>query len=373
MRQIQMNASRLLSFLSAAVLMGAAAFAGTSCQREDPNAERDEYIRVYGSADIDEEASTSVVVGVRAGTYPLYLRTNVPFEKLQFEWQDDGTSPWASVGEVVPGDEAGLYVINLKVKARSSYAYYTRRTGMLMISVPELNLGTYVKVNQGCTARFSNNCANFKYGVAHPLFTAGERIYSGWSTTQKAYFSTEPSSDGVSYLYGRNGNLRLGDDEGHGACLITPFTDALRADSLLMVSFRAAAFADDMQRDDNKLRVEILGGGIFRDDPSAEQRVMEIEVPNFDSSDPDFPASMWNDGEFMLFIQSSDRYPVTANTRIRFSAGSLDAPSETNSRIYMSNFYIRRLVEGVDEDYFAENGGSGVDRILGLVSTTETD
>ena len=82
---------------------------------------------------------------------------------------------------------------------------------MLLISAPERNLGSFITIFQGSTARFSNNCANFTYGVVNPYFTDGERIYSGWSAAQKGYFLTENSFDGVSYVYGRNGHLMLGD------------------------------------------------------------------------------------------------------------------------------------------------------------------
>ena len=62
-----------------------------------------------------------------------------------------------------------------------------------------------------------------------------------YSAAQKGYFLTENSFDGVSYVYGRNGHLMLGDSKGHGGCIVTPYVDAMRSDSLLMVSFRAVA------------------------------------------------------------------------------------------------------------------------------------
>lgn len=372
MKQNQLILARPGRFLAASLLLASACLSGVSCLKDDPNGPRDEYLEVYASADSEEEAATTFCVGVRGGDHKFYLKTNVPLEELQIEWQDEDSSPWASV-KTVEEVSSGLYSVTLSVNPRSSYAYYTRRSGMLLISAPERNLGSFITIFQGSTARFSNNCANFTYGVVNPYFTDGERIYSGWSAAQKGYFLTENSFDGVSYVYGRNGHLMLGDSKGHGGCIVTPYVDAMRSDSLLMVSFRAVAYADGRVSDNNRIKVDILGGGIFRDDPEQESRSMELEVPHLDSSDPDFPANMWNDAEFMLFIQSSARYPISANTQIRITSGSLEEQSKTNSRVYVSNVYIRRLVEGTDEDYFSENGGSGVDRILGLSSTKEEE
>lgn len=368
MRLNQLNPVRLCRASAAVLLLGLAAVGSISCDKGDPNAERDEYLKVYNSLDEDAEADIRFSVGVRKGEYPLYLKTNVELDRLSFEWQDEGTSPWASVSDVSEV-EKGCYCITLKVKARSPYAYYTRRSGMLIITCPEQDLGTFITVTQGCIARFSNNCENFKYGVSNPYFPELEKNYSAWSTTQKNYFLTENFAGGKdSYIYAGNGYLKLGDDKGHGGCITTPYTDALRADSLLMVSFRAVAYADANanEKDNNRIKVDILGGGVFRDNPEEESRSMELEVPHLDYTSEEFPDNMWDGAEFTLFVQSSARYPITADTQIRITSGSLSEQSAVNSRVYVKNVYIRRLDEEYDEDYFAENGGSGVDRILGL-------
>ena len=56
--------------------------------------------------------------------------------------------------------------------------------------------------------------------------------------------------------------------------------------------------------------------------------------------------------------------PITVNTRIRISCGSFTQTSPANNRIFLDNFYIRRL-EADEENYFTENNGSGKDIILG--------
>ncbi len=372
MRHILLKLTCPIRFFAILATAGFVGILGTSCNKDDPNAERSEFIKVYDSLEEGEEPGTFFCIGVREGTYPLILETNIPVEKLHFEWQDGDETPWGKVAGVESLGKEGLYSVNLTVKARSTYAYYTRRTGTLMISCPELDYGSFVTVAQGSIARFSNNCSNFKYGVANPLFMESDRIYSEWSAAQKEYFQTEPFKGGeVSYVYGRNTNLRLGDAEGHGGCIVTPFTDELRADSLLMVSFRAVAYADAKVSDANKVTVEILGGGIFRDTPEAGATKMELTVPHFNINSPDFPDDMWNDAEFMVFIQSSEQNPITANTQIRITSGSLSEQADTGCRVFISNVYIRRLVEDVDEDYFTENGGSGVDCILGLSSSDD--
>ena len=56
--------------------------------------------------------------------------------------------------------------------------------------------------------------------------------------------------------------------------------------------------------------------------------------------------------------------PITVNTRIRISCGAFTQTSPVNNRIFLDNFYIRRL-EADEENYFTENNGSGKDIILG--------
>ena len=172
------------------------------------------------------------------------------------------------------------------------------------------------------------------------------------------------------YLYGKNGYLQLGDNEGHGADLFTPFIDArqMAADSILVLSFRAVAYNDKKgNKDANRLRVEIQGGGVLRDDTSKTS--VEFEVPYFDPSSEDIATDMWNDAYFLVGFIKTPQSPFTGNTRIRFSAGDLSGAEGTPSRIFIDNVYLRRLVDDPvknihDEDIWALNGGSGRDRII---------
>ena len=133
-----------------------------------------------------------------------------------------------------------------------------------------------------------------------------------------------------------------------------------------MVSFRAVAYTDYMTgaRDDNKITVEVLGGGVIRDFAQSEKTTIDLEAGYYDISSEEFPEDMWEGHDFLVFVAGTKANPITANTRVRIICGSLTQNSAVNNRIYLDNFYIRRLQE-VEEDYFAENNGSGKDIILG--------
>ena len=207
-----------------------------------------------------------------------------------------------------------------------------------------------------------------RLGKTDPRFTDGETPIDNWTTAQKnlGFTSTTIEGEEVAHCYGKNGYLKLGDDKGHGADLISPYTNTLRSDSLLMVSFRAVAFTDYMTgaRDDNKITVEVLGGGVIRDFAQSEKTTIDLEAGYYDISSEEFPEDMWEGHDFLVFVAGTKANPITANTRVRIICGSLTQNSAVNNRIYLDNFYIRRL-QKVEEDYFAENNGSGKDIILG--------
>ena len=56
--------------------------------------------------------------------------------------------------------------------------------------------------------------------------------------------------------------------------------------------------------------------------------------------------------------------PITVNTRIRISCGSFTQTSPVNNRIFLDNFYIRRL-EADEENYFYRKQRQRQDIILG--------
>ena len=108
----------------------------------------------------------------------------------------------------------------------------------------------------------------------------------------------------------------------------------------------------------------MLGGGVIRDFAQSEKTTLGLAAGYYDISSEEFPEDMWEGHDFLVFVAGTNAYPITANTRGRIICGSLAQTSANNNRIYLDNFYIRRLQE-VEEDYFAENNGSGRDIILG--------
>ena len=341
-----------------------AALFTVSCEQPE-NSVRSESIEVY--VDLDEresvDAASVLVVG---GLHQFYVKANVAFTA---SWEDGDSSPWATiVGEPTVDPETGLKVITLDVKRRNKTPYYTRRTGTLILQANDegLNYNKYVKVHQGSTARVSSDFAWSKYGSSDPRLDDGVAI-DNWTDAlkQKGFRSTTIVGEPVAHLYGKNGFVQLGDAAGHGADMYSPFASDLRYDSLLMVSFRAVAHTDYKTgaKDGNKFTVEVVGGGVIADFAEEGVTKIELEAKNFDPASELFPNDMWDATEFMVFVVGTEDNPLTVNTTIRIVSGSLDTPTATPNRLYVDNFYIRRVTEG-EEPYFEENGGSGVDRIM---------
>ena len=357
----------LARLLRGAIGIACLTAACVSCETHS-NSDRSESIAVYADP-IEKKPVDAVYVGVQGGQAKIYAEANVDFVA---SWEDDADMPWAAVLDDTAVDPlTGCRIVTLDVQRRvETGCYYTRRTGMLILAATDgtLNYNRIVPVHQGSTARVSNDFSSMKYGKTDPRFTDDETPIDDWTTAQKDYgfSSTTIDGDGHAHCYGKNGYLKLGDDKGHGADLISPYTNTLRNDSLLMVSFRAVAFTDYMTgaRDDNKITVEVLGGGVIRDFAQSEKTTIDLEAGYYDISSEEFPEDMWEGHDFLVFVAGTKANPITANTRVRIICGSLTQNSAVNNRIYLDNFYIRRL-QKVEEDYFAENNGSGKDIILG--------
>ena len=352
-------------------LAGAALIAATigitSCETHS-NSDRNESIKVYADP-IAKEPIDAGIVGVKGGLAKLYVDANIDFVAT---WEDDAATPWAKVVDYSSTDpQTGLRVITLKANRRSTMSsYYTRRTGMLILAASdgELNYNRIIPIHQGSTARVSNDFATLKYGKTDPRFTDGETPIDNWTTAQKnlGFTSTTIEGEEVAHCYGKNGYLKLGDDKGHGADLISPYTNTLRSDSMLMVSFRAVAYTDfyTEAKDDNKIKVEVLDGGVIADFADTGKTSIELEAAYYDPRSDEFPENMWEGSDLLVFVVGTQLNPITVNTRIRISCGSFTQTSPVNNRIFLDNFYIRRL-EADEENYFTENNGSGKDIILG--------
>ena len=356
-----------LGHVCAALTLTAALFT-VSCE-QPTNSERSESIEVY--VDLDEKEPVDVAsVRVVGGLHQLYVKSNVAFTA---SWEDGETTPWATVVDDTAVDpKTGYRIVTLDVKRRhNTLSYYTRRTGTLILQAnnESLNFSKYIQVHQGSLARISSDFAWMTYATNDPRLNDGV-ILSSWSTTLKdrGYRSTPNLHDGKAHLYGKKGYLQLGDAEGHGADMISPYTSDFRYDSLLMVSFRAVAHTNhvDGAKDGNKFTVEVTGGGVIADFAESNTTSIELEAPHFDPQSVEFPTDMWTGSDFLVFVVGTEDNPLTVNTTITIKSGSLDTPTTTPNRIYVDNFYVRRVLEG-EEPYFEENGGSGADKILGLI------
>ena len=213
----------------------------------------------------------------------------------------------------------------------------------------------------------SSDFAWTTYGSSDPRIDDGVSA-TNWTTALKdrGWNSTMIEGQDIVHLYGKKGFIQLGDAEGHGADIHSPYTATLGSDSLLMVSFRAVAHTDHLTgaKDGNKFTVEVVGGGVIADFAEEGLTKIELEAKNFDPSSEGFPGDMWDGSEFMVFVIGTENNPLSVNTKIRIKSGSLEEPTATPNRLYVDNFYIRRVLEW-EEPYFEENGGSGVDKIMG--------
>ena len=363
-QSLSRNPGGMIGLLAGAAVMLAIPFF-SSCRHDDPNADRPEFIEVYEHPD-SLTPLTAASVSVRAGEATLYVKSNVEFVP---KWQDAESSPWAVVsGMEKIGDD--LYEVKLTHARRNNNPYYTRRTGTLMLTAPDLKLGSYLTVHQGLVARFSSDMSWSKYGSPDPRKLDGT-LSSQWSVTDKnrGWESTVIDGQKDAYLYGKNGYLMLGSEDGYGADVYTPYVDELHRDTLIVLSFRAVAYTDlDGNKDDNKLTVEVVGGGVIRDFEKQGTTKLELEVPYYDLNSDKFPGDMWDEGQFLVGIIGTDRNPLTSDTRIRFTAGSLSPTPGKPNRIFLDNVYLRKITSNAhvqDEDLFLLNGGkSGKDTVF---------
>jgi hypothetical protein len=330
-----------------------------ACSDDDPNAEREDTITVY--RDLDGDPINVGYLDVRGGETTFYVKSPVAFDVF---WQDDTTSPWVEVLDCTYDDTLQAYKVRLNVTSRSSICYYTRRGGTLSFVAPSLNLGKFIPLYQGAVARISQNFGGFAYGSSSPYVTTDERDIANWSAVQKAYgwTSTIGENAEIAYCYAKNGYMKLGDDAGHGADLISAYVNEFRNDSLLMVTFKAVAYtAEDGTKDDGTFTVSVLGGGVFQDTGLTTRT---ISVDNFDPQQEKFPSSMWNDSNYILFVVSTEKNPITSYTQFRFMSGDIDLVDSVNHRVYLDNVYIYTLNE-YNKVFIEQNQGSDKDRIMG--------
>lgn len=339
--------------------------ATTACDDDDDGSLRDEYIEIY--ADPDGEPIEAGYLDCRGGTAKFYVKSNINWT---VEWQYDQTSydSWLTIEDDTE-TQGEFRVVTLNVDCYS-YAYYSRRYGMLNFLAEDSSLGynVYLPVYQGSTMRAGTTFWWLYYGYYSPLYSTGETSITEWTSTQLSYGFTSTIIDGeeVAHCYGKYGYIRLGDDEGHGGDIICPYNTYFVYDDMLMVSFRAVAYVDPEtgEKDDNVVTVEVLDGGVIYDYADKEKTYIDLEVGYYDIESENFPSDMWDESNYLVFVKATDANPMTTSTRIRIKAGSFGTPSSTNNRVYIDNFYVYRYTED-EQDYYTDNGGSGADVLLG--------
>ena len=336
-----------------------------SCSKEQTGQTREDKLSFHAQADCSDEPMKEAAVSVLAGTRTLYLKSSFDKE-IDLFWQDAATYPWAKIEEFEPTGTKGVYRITLSYPDRYPGVWYARRVGTLSAVVPGEDFGVFLPVRQGATDRVVEDFSAWTYGSADPWSDISDTPLDNWTTALKDRgFSSEPvGSDSLGRCYGHVGYIRLGDKEAHRGSVLTPRNDSFRFDTLLMVSFRAAAFKEKVgSKDDNHFRVEVTGGGFIRDYAETEQTWIDLEAPYIQNKEDFFGSDSW----FLVFIADSDSNQMTATTRIKITSGT--DTSEGCSRLFLDDISITRLVPDVDEDFYAENEGSGKDKIMTTINT----
>lgn len=386
----------------------------SSCKRDDPNAERKDYIRVYENL-TSEHPIDRTNLPVRGGSVTLYIRSNANF---QAKWQDGRVPAWASITRPRLISE-GLWEITVTAEKLSEDALYERRSGVLMLTDAGRFLGNYFTVNQGLVKRVGTDFS-WLAGSLRPNETISDVLIQNWSNAQKKYGYTSTLIEGQesAWCYSKSGYVRLGGNNGIGADLIMPHTPSFQGDSLLVVSFKAVVQngpsigdfygqTEGMEEgsdspgsdpepepdpgpdtgggtepilpmpvirkagpaatevDDGTLTVVVEGGGVIRD--IRQTSITITDLPTYDRGSADFPSDMFKGASYLVFVASTPSNPITSNTTIRIIAGSMSPePAVRCSRIFIDDLYVFRTDTKTDEDLFVLNDSkSGKDKVLG--------
>lgn len=369
-----------------------------SCKRTGPVPERADYIRVYNAANSDTPLDR-VWASVKGGTTTYYIRTNVDFSA---KWQSEDMS-WAQISTPKKLEE-GLWSIDITVQPvrKRSYAHvegapatglYTKRYGVLMLTCPSQNLGKYLVVEQGLESRIACNFS-WLYGSPDPNATYDDVPISHWTAAQqnRGFSSTLIEGEPEAWVFSKEGYVKLGNDYGAGADLITPRTSDFQFDTLLVVSFKAVVqngdilpdftggtepivpmsrtisrSAEETVVDNNTLTIEVTGGGCIRDLVQTGGTSLTLELPTYNRESAFFPSDMFNGASFLVFIEGTEANPITVNTAVRFIAGSMKGSDEGPcNRVFLDDVFVYRQDLLLDEDLFVLNDKkSGKDIISG--------
>lgn len=285
----------------------------------------------------------------KAGQASIFVKTNADYSILvqskvpaSEQEEEEIIENWLDAKKVGRNEATGEDEWRIIWEAQTKN--YKRRIATFSIISPNVDFGRFINIRQGFTTRLNEDFEWLKYGssTASPNVTTNEKLIGDWTADQKEYkwASTIAKDATKAYCYGKFGFIRLGDDLGHGADLITPYITDIARDSVLLVSFDAVAYTDDNgTKDNNKLTINILNGGEFADTHTTTKT---IDLDYYDPIDPDVLKTMWNKGRHNFYVVSPPERPITTNTKFQIIGGDYTLTT-ANNRVFVDNFYVYRL------------------------------
>lgn len=329
----------LLTMLFAA-LLASATMLSSGCS-DDEDFTRAEHILWSTTPDFVENEETRIncpVAGMTDGV--IYINSNVEYKVVFEAEQEEGKEPieWIHILDKQHDQATGLDKLIIAIDPHPG-TYKIRKGCISLISSTEY-LNNFIPIVQGFVPRVEGDFSWLKYGSTNPMETKGEVLIANWAEKQSSigWQSTKYKHNGAAYCYGKNNYIKLGDDAGHGADLITPYTPSIRYDTAMMLRFNAIAYKtlEDV-KDNNKLIVNILGGGQFLD--GTTQKTLTLNYLDPAAATPE--VAMWEQSQQTFYLLSHPKHPFTGDTRIQLVAG--EAKASENSRIFVDNFYVFAL------------------------------
>lgn len=312
-----------------------------SCD-DDKSYERKEFLIV--SESVEKNPVKNVYCKVEGGRDTLYVFSNVEYKYL-FE-TDDEEEEWVRIvsSDYLPEIEATRLIFEINPRGDD----YLMRTGTLSVASQENYIGQFIPFNQGFNTRLSEDFSWLKYGTANPFDMDKDTPIKSWSDAQVKYgWQSTGDENKNAFCYGKNGYVRLGKED-MGADLISPYTNGIANDTILLLTFNAVSFvAETGEKDNNKLTVSILDGGVF----ASGKNTTNIELEYYDHTDPDLDVNMWNGTKHHIYIKNDESNPLTGNTRIRFITGT-DVASGARNRLFIDNINLF-IIDGKSH-YLAE-------------------
>ena len=359
--------------------------------------DREDIIYVYDSPD-GTLPIEKTWVSVQGGTVTYYIHSVQSFD---VKWQDSGDG-WASVGSPVNlGD--GRWKVELTARPLShrtlakGECLYQKRYGVLLFTSPSRFVGTYLKVEQGMDLRRYDDFSVIS-GSSEPNATYADLRIDRWSAAQKGlgYTSTPlPGQDTIAWVFGKDGYVKLGSDDGIGANFIHPGVSGLQNDTLAVLCFSAVVQNGDNlpdfqggtepytpmrsirtrssaggnaeeDKDAGFLTVRIEGGGFIRDfiDRSGTS-IRFDDLPTYDRQSAEYPADIFKGARYLVFLEGTDKNPLSVNTKIIFEAGDMSGEKMAKpDRVFLDDVCLFRVSDLWDEDIFKLAKKSGRDSVL---------